>query len=144
MPVKRKRRVSFSSQGLAPGEHLNRSTLPGNNNSPWGWVGTEVVNAADITNEHRLVTCGLSKRNKFPLCRNKYSGDIQMKPQEPTLRQSTVDGELEEDVIVISDDEEPECSRKACKFNPNCLNYLGQDDWEDEGMRYLRALLTNA
>lgn len=133
MPVKRKRRVSLTSKGLAPGEQLKRSTLPDNNSSPWGWVGSEVVNPGDITNEHRLVTCGLSNRNKFPFCHNKYSPNTQTESQESAPRQSAVDGELEDDVIIISDDEGPECTRKACKSNPNCLNYLGQDDWEDEG-----------
>ncbi|KAJ8496755.1 hypothetical protein ONZ45_g12333 [Pleurotus djamor] len=44
-----------------------------------------------------------------------------------------VAGELRDDVIVISDDDlEPECTKKTCKNNPNCLNYLGQDIWESE------------
>ncbi|TFY64882.1 hypothetical protein EVJ58_g2344 [Rhodofomes roseus] len=42
------------------------------------------------------------------------------------------EGELEDDIIVISDDEAPRCTSKACKSNPYCLNYLGQEKWEDE------------
>ena len=38
-----------------------------------------------------------------------------------------------DDVIVISDDEGPMCTNKICKYNPYCLNYLGQDKWEDSG-----------
>ncbi|GLB34824.1 putative cysteine proteinase [Lyophyllum shimeji] len=135
MPPKRKRRVSLTSKGLAPGEPLKRSTLPGNSTSAWGWVGTEVVQASDITPEHCLISCGLSKRNNHPFCPNKYSpsSQVTVKPQpEETHKAPPVDGELDDDVIIISDDEGPPCGLKACKSNPNCLNYLGQEDWEDE------------
>jgi ubiquitin carboxyl-terminal hydrolase 48 len=39
------------------------------------------------------------------------------------------------DVVIISDDETPSCSKKYCSKNPNCLNYLAQDRWEDAGMQ---------
>ncbi|KAF5380840.1 hypothetical protein D9615_004069 [Tricholomella constricta] len=135
MPPKRKRRVSLTSEGLAPGEQLKRSTLPGNNSSSWGWVGTEVSRASDITPEHLLVSCGLSERNNHPFCFNKYSSNSQnvskLKAEE-TRKVPLADGELDDDVIIISDDEGPPCGLKICKFNPNCLNYLGQENWEDE------------
>lgn len=137
MRPKRKRGVSLTSTGLAPGEQLKRNTLPGNNSSPWGWVGTEVVSPSEITSEHLLVACGLSERNHYPCCSNKYSSPS----HTPTIVQSqthfkepSVNGELDEDVIVISDDEHLQCARKSCKTNPNCLNYLGQEIWEDEGV----------
>lgn len=135
MRLKRKRGVSLTSNGLAPGEQLKRNTLPGNNSSPWGWVGTEVVNPSEITSEHLLVACGLSERNLYPFCPNKYSHScmpaILQSPTEP--REPSVNEELDEDVIVISDDELLHCVRKSCKANPNCLNFLGQENWEDEG-----------
>ncbi|RDB21476.1 Ubiquitin carboxyl-terminal hydrolase 48 [Hypsizygus marmoreus] len=133
MPPKRKRRMSPESKGLAPGEKLKRNALPGNNSSPWAWVGTEVVRPSDITSEHLLVSCGLSKRNKHPVCPNKYAS-ISRNDVQPskTSQSSAADGELDDDVIVISDDEGPVCSPKTCKSNPNCLNYLGQEAWEDE------------
>lgn len=53
----------------------------------------------------------------------------------------TANGELDDDVIVISDDEPPACSKKLCKGNPNCLNYLGQERWEDEGIQLLFDLV---
>lgn len=135
MPPKRKRRGSPSSRGLIAGEVLKRSTLPGNSTLPWGWVGTEVVDVSQITREHLLMACGLSARNTHPLCRNNYALEAEERdsPQAPTPK-LPVNGEPNDDVIVISDDEEPICSKKACKNNPNCLNYLGQDLWEDEGM----------
>ncbi|KAF8077825.1 hypothetical protein FPV67DRAFT_1557276 [Lyophyllum atratum] len=135
MPPKRKRRASLTNKGLAPGEQLKRSALPGNNSSSWGWVGTEVIRASDITPEHHLVSCGLSKRNNHPFCLNKYSPISQnfAKPQlDKTHEVQPTDGELDDDVIIISDDEVPPCGLKTCKSNPNCLNYLGQEDWEDE------------
>lgn len=46
-----------------------------------------------------------------------------------------------EDIIVISDDDAPSCSKKDCKTNPNCLNYLGQESWEDEGTFHGREQL---
>ncbi|KAI6132145.1 hypothetical protein EDD16DRAFT_1891250 [Pisolithus croceorrhizus] len=136
MPPKRKRRPSPPPKGLAAGEHLKRAKLAGNNSSAWGWVDIEVSDPSQITPEHRLMTCGLSRRNRNPFCGNKYvSKPEQSQPTvtlEPTVE--TANGESENDIIVVSDDEPPNCTKKACKNNPNCLNYLGQDKWEDEGM----------
>jgi hypothetical protein len=137
MRQKRKRGASLTSKGLAPGEQLKRSTLPGNNSSPWGWVGTEVVNPSEISSEHLLVACGLSERNRHPCCPNKHSlvsHNLAIEASQTHYKEPPVDGELDEDVIVISDDEPSQCARKSCKTNLNCLNYLGQEDWEDEGV----------
>ncbi|KAG9318845.1 hypothetical protein JVU11DRAFT_949 [Chiua virens] len=114
MPPKRKRRPSPAPKGLAAGEHLKRAKLAAGDSSAWGWVDTEVSDPSQLTLEHRLMTCGLSRRNKNPT--------------------TVANGELENDVIVVSDDEPPPCNKKACKNNPNCLNYLGQLQWEDEEM----------
>jgi hypothetical protein len=135
MAPKRRRRLSPAPQGLAPGERLKRQRVIGNYSSPWSWVGTEVSNPSDIDLDHRLATCGLSKRSSYPFCINKYSIAFS-KEEPPSDREgrSPVRGELEDDVIIISDDEESPCSKKLCKTNPNCLNYLGQDIWEDEGL----------
>lgn len=135
MPQKRKRRPSPAPKGLAAGEQLKRTKLAGNNSSAWGWVDIEVSDPSQITLEHRLMTCGLSRRNRNPFCGNKYvSKPEQSQPTvtlEPTAE--TANGESENDIIVVSDDEPPTCAKKACKNNPNCLNYLGQDKWEDQG-----------
>ncbi|KAG6918120.1 hypothetical protein DXG01_016308 [Tephrocybe rancida] len=137
MPPKRKRRVSPSSKGLAPGQQLKRSVLPNNSSSHWAWVGTEVALASEITPEHLLISCGLSKRNKHPFCQNKYSPKQAVKPQpSQSVKAAPVGGELDDDIIIISDDEGPSCSSKNCKSNPNCLNHLGQEDWEDEDDAY--------
>ncbi|KAG6376492.1 hypothetical protein JVT61DRAFT_2485 [Boletus reticuloceps] len=134
MPPKRKRRPSPPSKGLAAGEQLKRAKLASGESSAWGWVDTEVSDASQIALEHRLMTCGLSRRNVNPFCGNRHaSKPVKSSPLSADGIQTTVaNGELESDVIVVSDDEPPPCNKKACKNNPNCLNYLGQQQWEDE------------
>ncbi|KAJ1309785.1 hypothetical protein OPQ81_006550 [Rhizoctonia solani] len=84
-------------KGLARGERLSQSTFPtAAAFSEWGWVGTEVNAAEDISPQHRAAACGFRKH----ICKN--------------------------------NDDEPECSVKACKANPNCCNHLGQQNWESE------------
>ena len=131
MASKRKRHPSPTPKGLAAGEQLKRNTLTGNDSSAWGWVGTEVLDASQISKEHCMITCGLSKRSRHPFCPNKYAS-VEKKRASPR-QERTANGELDDDVIVISDDEPPSCSKKLCKNNPNCLNYLGQEKWEDVG-----------
>lgn len=137
MPPKRMRRASPAPAGLSAGERLKRTKLAGSHSySAWGWVGTEVTDALDITQEHLLATCGFSKNSPHPLCANKYA--VCPKVEAPRrksqkAREPKAEGELEDDVIVISDDDAPSCSNKGCKSNPYCLNYLGQEKWENEG-----------
>lgn len=133
MPPKRKRNASSPQKGLLPGEKLKRSAIPGaSTSSPWGWVGSEVVEPEQITSEHRLSACNLSPSNNNAFCPNKYSHEDNKLPEQ-TPSTSVTTGELLDDIIVISDDEALSCSKKGCKANPNCLNYLGQESWEDEG-----------
>ncbi|KAI0637029.1 cysteine proteinase [Trametes polyzona] len=133
MPPKRTRRNSPGSTGLSAGERLKRTKLTGNAAySAWGWVGTEVTDASMITQEHRLATCGFARNSNYPICRNKYVE----KQQTPPGQQANGAADAPElgepdDVIVISDDEGPTCSLRVCKINPYCLNYLGQDKWEN-------------
>jgi hypothetical protein len=136
MAPKRKRNSSLPPKGLASGELLKRNAIT--SGSPWGWVGTEVTDLTDITLEHRMLACNLSQRNDIPYCLNKFAekedeGHAKKSKEEPKPALPSVDGELDDDIIIISDDEQPSCSKKLCKTNPNCLNYLGQKMWEDEG-----------
>lgn len=134
MPPKRLRRASPAAQGLSAGEKLKRAKLSGNDYLAWGWVGTEATSPTDITSEHRLATCGFSKKSTHPFCANKY---VTAGPSVPAKQESTTavnaSGELEDDIIIVSDDESSACDSKTCKNNPNCLNYLGQEKWENEG-----------
>ena len=135
MPPKRKRRASPAPTGLATGEQLKRAKLAAGQSSTWGWVDTQVSDPSQITLEHRLMTCGLSIRNKNAFCGNRHAPKPTKSSPPPTDETQTTiaNGELENDVIVVSDDEPPPCNKKVCKNNPNCLNYLGQDQWEDQG-----------
>ena len=134
MPPKRLRRNSPSSFGSAVGERLKRAKLAGNDYSAWGWVGSEVTDASEISQSHRLATCGFASNSKFPLCPNKYSSRVESKLSQQEIRGKAGHGELADDIIVVSDDEGLSCSNKTCKNNPYCLNYFGQDKWENEGM----------
>lgn len=130
MPPKRKRRGSVPSKGLTFEDDLKRTAPSKDSALPWSWVGTEITDVAVITLEHLLATCGLSERNCYPHCPNKYTF---FKNAEMKGSSSSAEGEPEDDVIVISDDDAPPCTKKLCRANPNCLNYLGQEKWEEEG-----------
>ena len=135
MYTKRKRRQNQQYEGLAAGERFKRhkltSDLGGDWNSPWGWVGTSVTDASGITEEHLLATCGFSRKSHHLFCANKY----RIRPAKTVDPVEAVASgeEPTKDVVIISDDETPTCGKKACSKNPNCLNYLGQDRWEDAG-----------
>ncbi|KAF9454646.1 cysteine proteinase [Macrolepiota fuliginosa MF-IS2] len=132
MPPKRRKRGPAPNKGLAPGESLKRYLVPTQNSQHalWTWVGSEVSRAADITPEHCLMAYGLSSRNSNPLCMNKYTVS-QVQPSQTPVNEKEPTTE-EGDIIVISDDEGDRCTKKNCKLNPNCLNYLGQEKWENE------------
>lgn len=131
MPPLRRKRSPTLNKGLQPGESLNRYLVPNNRSqsSLWAWVGSEVSREADITTEHCLMACGLSSRNNFPFCMSKHSA---LKPRQKSAAHREHEPDRD-DVIIISDDEGNNCTKKDCKDNPNCLNYLGQDKWADEG-----------
>ncbi|KAH8116817.1 cysteine proteinase [Phellopilus nigrolimitatus] len=131
MREKRKRNAASSSKGLSVGERLNRTRLLAESDLRWNWIGTDVKAVSEITEEHRLRASGLALLNSRRACTNKYlqkSGEQQRAPQRLTFESEDPD-----DVIVISDSEdEPLCDKKRCRDNPYCLNYLGQEKWEDE------------
>ncbi|KAH7340859.1 hypothetical protein B0J17DRAFT_653080 [Rhizoctonia solani] len=107
-------------KGLARGERLSRTAFAtAATFSEWGWVGVEVNAAEDIGPQHRAAACGFRKR----ICKNKHAPRADPPPTQPGA---------EDDVVVISSDDEPECSAKNCKANPNCCNHLGQRNWENE------------
>lgn len=117
-------------KGLAQGESLARAPLLSTTTfSEWGWVGTEVLSAADIGPQHRAAACGFRKH----ACKNRHAP---VKPQSSPLPDADSQA-AEDDIVVISSDDEPECSPKVCKTNPNCCNYVGQQKWENEGTCFL-------
>jgi ubiquitin carboxyl-terminal hydrolase 48 len=125
--MKRKRRAAAQTNGLAPGENLNRAQFLGKEELYWGWVSS-VPNAAGISDDHFLRACGFSPSTQPRFCRNQYARSSGMDSESPPV--TDPDGDL----IVVSDDEGPVCDKKSCQSNPYCLNYLGQKIWEDEGV----------
>lgn len=126
MAPKRKRNGSVSSKKL----------LNGSLHSRWAWVSSEVADVDKITLEHRMAASNLSMRNGNPCCPNKYAAvdsNEACVPRPAASNATHVNGELSEDVIVVSDTDELVCAKKACKTNPWCLNYLNQENWENEG-----------
>ena len=142
MYTKRRKRQNQQHEGLAPGERFKRhklmSNLEGDWDSPWGWVGTNVTDASGITEEHLLATCGFSRKSRHVFCANKYRKHPvkTASPAEPVISGD----DLAKDIVVISDDETPTCSKKYCSKNPNCLNYLAQDRWEDAGPHIFQVI----
>jgi hypothetical protein len=125
MPPKRKR----EPKGLGRGEQLKRTKLAGVDFCNWNWIGAEVVDTSQITPEHRLAACGLESWR--PICPNKYAPKLRnSKSKAP---KSSVPLDNSEDVVI--EDEPPHlCDKTTCRKNPNCLNYLGQEKWENSGM----------
>ncbi|KAG8727339.1 hypothetical protein FRC12_022595, partial [Ceratobasidium sp. 428] len=117
---------------LPPANGLAGGTVGGTSFSEWGWVGTEVQSADGIGPQHRATACGFRKH----ICKNK-----QAPTKAPT--QLAAPHDAEDEVVVISDDE-PECSVKTCKTNPNCCNYLGQGKWLNESKSSARKLFLEA
>lgn len=142
MRPKRTRKSSPPLTGVAAGERLKRARQVGNDYSAWGWVGTDITDVSAISQEYRLATCGFARKSSHPFCPNKYA-ERAKSASVPRVTQKAAAGELEDDVIVISDDESSSCSHKQCKCNPNCLNYLGQDKWENEGRHVLVHIYLN-
>ncbi|KAJ4487816.1 cysteine proteinase [Lentinula aciculospora] len=127
--VRRTNQVSSSSKGLVAGQVLRRDVL-----NAWGWVGIEVTEPSSITRDHLLATCGLSRRNNHPFCRNKHQVKSRSAHSSSPATSQVANNSVPDDMIVIADseDEGHNCSKKACETNPNCLNYLGQEKWESE------------
>lgn len=141
MPPKRLRRASPTQSGLNAGERLKRTKLTDSKvYSAWGWVSTEVTDVSHITPQHRLATCGFSDNSPFPICPNRFAASNASSPVKSRQSSGGAGVEADDDVIVISDDESSKCSLKACKSNPYCLNYLGQEKWEDEGESAVQRL----
>lgn len=135
--MREKRKLpSSSTRTLVAGERLNRNRLLVESDIRWNWIGTSVKHMSEITKEHCLRAAGLTISKSRPLCQNKYSvksldGE---RTKEHNARKSVTPKD-DGDIIVISDDEDRQpCEKKKCKDNPFCLNYLGQQKWENEGM----------
>lgn len=128
---RRRRRGSPSENEPTKRDNLLKQfAFPTASAGRWSWVGTEVTKAEEITREHQLTAYGLTPKSGYEACPNKYL------PVQNATKLAKGDGEMDEnvEVIVVSDEEITSvCSKKNCKSNPRCLNYLGQDVWENQG-----------
>ncbi|KAG8751493.1 hypothetical protein FRC14_007826, partial [Serendipita sp. 396] len=101
------------------------------------WTST-VHNVEDVTQEHVLAAYGIGPLGIKRPCFNKYKG-APHEGSEPRQEDDNME------IIEISDDEETHleanCSKAKCKTNPYCLNYLGQDMWEnpDKGKKIVQS-----
>lgn len=130
----RKLRTARGGKPLAAGEKLQRDRLAAKDLPTWGWV-KDINNVSDITLDHLLATCNLGESSAKPLCPSKYPIEAGVSSRSKSKdSQAAVTAEDDGDsIVVISDSEEVQCTKKGCVDNPNCLNYLGQEKWENEG-----------
>jgi hypothetical protein len=84
----------------------------------WGWVGSDVLRPEQITRAHFMTAYGFNSHGKvFHSC--KYTAETA--------------GEDEDTAVVV---EENHCDTKACRKNPLCTNFLGQEKWENTGAQW--------
>jgi len=129
-------------------------TTPPTPRYPWL---TLIQSESDVGIEHVLALCGLGPLARTSLCPNKFQHH---QPQQPQPQRAWAGADSKgdgDDVLEASssgdnddnddanDDDEGDhqdettitithnCSKVNCKNNPYCLNYLGQERWENEG-----------
>jgi hypothetical protein len=112
MAPKRKTRAQ-----VEPQRQQKRGKVDITDYSAWGWVGSEVIHANEITSRHVLATCGFSAVDRLVFHPNRYTG-----------KSNGLDAD---GAIVVEDD--GDCNKKTCKKNSCCLNFLGQEQWDNYG-----------
>ena len=127
MVEKRKRASTANERNNGSINSVSRTKL--DNELRWNWIGSEVAHPKDITVAHRIRVAGLELYDGRRPCRNKYAKKL---ANGPSVTGAT---DANGDLITIDSEDELDifCSKRMCKDSPFCLNYLGQDLWEDEG-----------
>jgi ubiquitin carboxyl-terminal hydrolase 48 len=104
----------------------------------WRFLGQEVTALNDLTSNHIRAVYGLGPKKQiqntndmeldskntsiFPYCGNQYA----LPECEDTKKSNT-------------------CSVSRCKeSNPHCLNYMGQDQWEGEGIMMAKMIMISS
>ncbi|EJU05183.1 hypothetical protein DACRYDRAFT_103677 [Dacryopinax primogenitus] len=141
MPPKGKRKGAPKPRPLSP--VLARKRKHPDNEEPtppsrWSWVKLDGKVAEQITPKHMIWACGFSEESGLPVCPNIWSKDVKEGDEKGKGRavdtgayDASVSGKSQK-AEVIDLTLPTLCSKKKCRDNPNCLNYLGQDAWEDE------------
>jgi hypothetical protein len=122
---KRKRDISPETTSKTRGKRQKTLSLSAKEDGSQSWM-RDVQDSGEIMQEHAQAACGIGPLGFKQCCPSKFA----TKPLAP-LDEAVV---VEHDVIVLSDsDDEVQlvCSKAKCKNNPYCLNYLGQEKWED-------------
>ena len=115
---KRKREDALEDRP-GPSTKRSKTDIISWTNPRYPWLAS-IKSASEVELEHVLALCGLGPLARTPLCPNKFEEGAGSKG----------------DVIEVFDSEDEtthSCSKVKCKNNPYCLNYLGQEKWENEG-----------
>lgn len=139
--VERRKRFSTTLGKSKQGPVESASRIKLDNELRWNWIGSDVSRSNEITLTHRIRAAGLEQCDGRRACRNIYSRKVANGFSAMCISDAT------EDLITIDSDEEfdSSCTKKLCKDNPFCLNYLGQELWEDEGeLRILSFVHANS
>ena len=90
-----------------------------------------VTSVDEIGQIHADTACSIGQLGRRDVCPNKYSATMDHVPKM-TLQE-------DKEVINITDSEDeyvaPKCVKARCKASPYCLNFLGQEEWENPGSR---------
>ncbi|KZO97701.1 hypothetical protein CALVIDRAFT_535804 [Calocera viscosa TUFC12733] len=143
MPPKGKRRGGPPQpRPLSP--TLARKRKRGSDDEPvppsrWSWVKLHVKAVDQINAKHMAWACGFAEESGYPLCVNKWSKEAKNREDKgkgKEVETKAADEELKSEEApkadVIDLTAQTPCDKKKCRDNPNCLNHLGQEAWEDE------------
>ncbi|KZT53991.1 cysteine proteinase [Calocera cornea HHB12733] len=143
MPPKGKRRGGPPQpRPLSP--TLARKRKRGSEDEPsppsrWSWVKLDVKAADQINPKHMAWSCGFAEESGYTACVNKWSKEAKSKEDKrkgkevdtlPVEQVPKTEETQKSDVIDLT--APAPCDKKKCRDNPNCLNHLGQEAWEDE------------
>jgi hypothetical protein len=129
--------VSFKSDaGTIVTPKKISSAMPPKKDKQWQFVGNEVRDVHDLTMDHIRAIYGLGPLNRtgtnrnsvnakatgnntksaYPYCSNRYKDSPSGSP------------------LLVKGKAGNCCTSARCKDgNPHCLNYMGQEQWENEG-----------
>ena len=109
------------------------------------WLAS-IQSASEVNIEHILALCGLGPLSKIPLCPNKFQKRVRARADADSTGDDDVvelsdgdgdgDGDEDEDETITTthnNNNNDSCSKVKCRNNPYCLNYLGQERWENQG-----------
>ena len=107
------------------------------------WLAS-IQSASDVKIEHILALCGLGPLSKTPLCPNKFQNTrddvVELSDGDGD---GDGDGDEDETITTTHNNNNDSCSKVKCRNNPYCLNYLGQERWENQGQFSVLSFLSD-